>query len=276
MQPLLFLASLAAASPVARSVSATTAASTIDAPFPIHSSCNATQQTQLARGLAETVLLAETAKAHLLKHGHESQIVQKYFGNGTTATALGWYERVISADRGNMTFRCDDPDKNCATQADWAGHWRGDNATQETVICDLSYHKRLYLSSMCTRGYIVAGSPLNTFWATDLLHRVFHVPQISESIVDHFAESYAEATELAATDAGKAARDSDVLQYFAVEVYAHDVAVPGEGCLGTEAEEQTEDETHSTDDSTSDAGTGSVSQKSMYLAVAVSVGLALV
>lgn len=85
-------------------------------PFPIHPSCNSTLHRQLSRALSETVVLAEHARDHILQWGRSSPFVQKYFGNGTTATVLGWYNRVISADRGTMTFRCDDPDRNCATQ----------------------------------------------------------------------------------------------------------------------------------------------------------------
>lgn len=84
--------------------------------FPIHESCNATLSAQLTRALDETVVLARHAKEHLLRWGGESPFVQKYFGNGTTSTPIGWYERIISADRGNIVFRCDDPDENCATQ----------------------------------------------------------------------------------------------------------------------------------------------------------------
>lgn len=84
--------------------------------FPIHSSCNSTLHRQLSRALEETVELAEHARDHILRWGQSSPFVQKYFGNGTTATALGWYSRVAHGDRGNMTFRCDDPDRNCATQ----------------------------------------------------------------------------------------------------------------------------------------------------------------
>lgn len=58
---------------------------------------------------------------------------------------------------------------NCDTG--WAGHWRGSNATEETVICDLSFHIRWSLDAMCSRGYTVAGWPTNTYWASDLMHR---------------------------------------------------------------------------------------------------------
>ncbi|KAK3305639.1 putative peptidase domain-containing protein [Chaetomium strumarium] len=201
--------------------------------YPVHSSCNSTLRRQLERALNETVELATHARDHILRWGGDSPFVQKYFGNGTaTATPLGWYERVIAADRRNMTFRCDDPDRNCATQDGWAGHWRGANATQETVICDLSFAKRRWLDSVCGLGYTVTESPLNTFWATDLLHRVLHVPRISENVVEHFAEDYEGVVELAKTDPAKSAIDSDTLQYFAIDVYAFDIAAPGVGCTG--------------------------------------------
>lgn len=84
--------------------------------FPIHESCNSTLRNQLSEALAEAQQLAQHAKDHLLRWGHESEFVTKYFGDGNTATPIGWYERVISADKKGMLFRCDDPDKNCATQ----------------------------------------------------------------------------------------------------------------------------------------------------------------
>lgn len=62
----------------------------------------------------------------------------------------------LYADKTNVTFRCDNPyvfsdvvsqlrhshslcsDGNCeqtTAAGPWAGHWRGENATQETVLC---------------------------------------------------------------------------------------------------------------------------------------------
>jgi hypothetical protein len=85
--------------------------------YPIHSSCNSTLRRQLERALDETVELAEHARDHILRWGNDSPFFQKYFGtNSSTAMPLGWFSRVAAADRRNMTFRCDDPDKNCATQ----------------------------------------------------------------------------------------------------------------------------------------------------------------
>lgn len=91
---------------------------------------------------------------------------------------------------------------------------------------------------MCGMGYTVAGSPTNTFWATDLLHRVLHVPEISEGIVDHFAEDYADALRQAKEEPEKSGRDSDVLQMFAVDAWAYDIAAPGVGCTGEQEVEE--------------------------------------
>lgn len=221
-------------------------------PFPIHSSCNTTLHHQLSRALEETVQLAQQAKSHLLLHGLDSPFVQKYFGNYSTAAPIGWFDRVISANRGDMLFRCDDPDKNCATQDGiapspptvpphvltfpqkaWAGHWRGPNATQETVICPLSFQpgKRRHLDAVCGWGHTVSQSPLNEFWAVDLLHRILHVPRISEDVVGHFADGYVGVLELAGSEPEKVGRDSEALQLFALEVWSVEVSVPGVGCL---------------------------------------------
>jgi len=76
----------------------------------------------------------------------------------------------------------------------------------------------------------VTGSETNLFWATDLMHRVFHISTISEGVIDHYTHDYEEVVELAKTDPATAAIDSNALQYFAMDVYAFDVAVPGVGC----------------------------------------------
>ena len=84
--------------------------------YPIHPSCNTTLKRQLEDALGETVQLAKHARDHILRFGSKSEFVQKYFGNSSTATTIGWYDRIVAADKGAMTFRCDDPDQNCATQ----------------------------------------------------------------------------------------------------------------------------------------------------------------
>ncbi|KAL4764222.1 major allergen Asp F2 [Aspergillus foveolatus] len=218
----------------------------IKSPFPIHHSCNATEQRQLATALQETVTLTEHAKDHILRWGNESAIYRKYFGDRPSLTAIGAYDIIINGNPDNVLFRCDNPDGNCALEG-WGGHWRGENASDETVICELSYTTRRSLSTMCSQGYTISEWETNTFWAGDLLHRLYHMPAIGQGLVEHYADGYEGVLELAEGNRTEAVHDSETLQYFALEVYAYDVVVPGIGCVGGEeendgqGEEQTEE-----------------------------------
>lgn len=69
---------------------------------------------------------------------------------------------------------------------------------------------------------------------------MLHLPSISEEVVDHFTEGYAGLLEQAQEEPEKSAIDSDALQYFAIDVYAYDIAAPGEGCTGDEEDEDEE------------------------------------
>jgi hypothetical protein len=84
-------------------------------------------------------------------------------------------------------------------------------------------------------GYNVANGATNLYWASDLLHRLLHIPKLGEGVVEHYSteSKYPGVLDLAKSNATYAVRNSDTLQYFALEVYAHDVAVPGIGCAGT-------------------------------------------
>ncbi len=90
---------------------------------------------------------------------------------------------------------------------------------------------------MCMLGYNVANGATNTFWASDLLHRLLHIPQVGEGVVEHYndeeEEKYPGTIDLAKNNSTFAVKNSDTLQYFALEAYAHDIAVPGVGCPGT-------------------------------------------
>jgi hypothetical protein len=86
---------------------------------------------------------------------------------------------------------------------------------------------------MCAFGWTVANGATNFYWASDLLHRILHIPKMAEGTVEHFAGEYDEVLEQAKMNPAQSVRDSDTLQMFALEVYAHDIALPGEGCAGT-------------------------------------------
>ncbi|KAI9375189.1 putative peptidase domain-containing protein [Aspergillus egyptiacus] len=217
----------------------------INSPFSIHKSCNVTEQRQIATGLQEAVALAAHAKEHILRWGNESEIYRKYFGDRPSITALGSFEVVLN-ENDNILFRCDDPDNNCRLDG-WAGHWRGENGTDETVICELSYNTRRPLTTMCSQGYTVSGSETTTFWAADLLHRLYHMPAIGQGFVEHYADGYEGVLELAKSNSSESLHDSETLQYFALEAYAYDVAAPGVGCVGETPEEEEEEEEEEAD-----------------------------
>jgi hypothetical protein len=100
------------------------------------------------------------------------------------------------------------------------------------VICPLSYEVRKPLEALCGFGWDVANGKSNFYWASDLLHRLLHIPKVGEGIVEHYAEDYADVIELAQTQSELSVRDSDTLQLFALEAYAYDIALPSEGCAG--------------------------------------------
>lgn len=54
--------------------------------------------------------------------------------------------------------------------------------------------------------------------------------------MDHYAEDYETVIELAETHSNSSVVNSDTLQYFAIDVYAYDIAAPGVGCHGEEPE----------------------------------------
>lgn len=70
------------------------------------------------------------------------------------------------------------------------------------------------------------------------MHRMFHVPSVNEGVIDHISDGYTNILDLATgVNYTEAARNSASLEYFALEAYAYDIAVPGEGCLGKPVEE---------------------------------------
>lgn len=85
---------------------------------------------------------------------------------------------------------------------------------------------------MCGLGYTVAQGATNTFWASDLLHRLYHMPAIGYGNIEHYIETYEDALAYAQNGTTTNTHDSDVLQYFALDAYAYDIAIPGVGCTG--------------------------------------------
>ena len=85
-------------------------------------------------------------------------------------------------------------------------------------------------------GWTLAESAVADYWSIDLMsvysqsypakyradhdsHRLFHVPQVTNSVVAHFAEDLSEVLELAETNSSYAIYDQDALQYFAARKF---------------------------------------------------------
>jgi hypothetical protein len=56
---------------------------------------------------------------------------------------------------------------------------------------------------------------------TSCSHRLYHVPQITDGKVEHYADSYDECLDLAKNNATFATLNTHSLQYFANHVYAY-------------------------------------------------------
>lgn len=61
------------------------------------------------------------------------------------------------------------------------------------------------------------------------------MPAIGYGHIEHYIETYEDALAYAQNGTTTNTHDSDVLQYFALDVYAYDIAVPGVGCTGEAA-----------------------------------------
>jgi hypothetical protein len=108
-----------------------------------------------------------------------------------------------------------------------------------------SYTSRWPLAAMCARGFNVATGRTSNYWAGDLMHRLYHTFPVGEGIVDHQADGYHGCVELAAGENYTlAASNSATLSYFATEVYAFDISIPGEGCLGKPVEKEDDGHGH--------------------------------
>ena len=100
-----------------------------------------------------------------------------------------------------------------------------------------------------------------SFFASDLIHRLFHTDKIGEGTVFHYADTYQECLDLARETPEEAVRNAHTLQYFALDVYAYDIAAPGQGCTGEPVEEE-ETETADASSSASASATSSAASTS--------------
>ncbi|ORX36143.1 putative peptidase family-domain-containing protein [Kockovaella imperatae] len=203
----------------------------------IHESCNATQRHMLSQALTDTWSVASVAREYVITNGPSDPVFEHYFGNATEAyaTVVGIWDSFLNGNKQGVLLRCDNPDDNCQNEG-WAGHWRGENGSTETVICDLSYRTRLFNPAFCMNGFnLITAEKISIYWSIDLIHRLFHVPSVTNGLVEHYASDYTSVRELAQHNSSFAAVDSDALQYFAAHVWAIEVAGGGSACVSDQS-----------------------------------------
>ncbi|GAA5976676.1 hypothetical protein JCM10908_005591 [Rhodotorula pacifica] len=200
----------------------------------IHESCDAGQAHFIRAGLDDMNLLAKHAYDRILKYGETDELYRKYFGNASSATAAGFYAQLLYGNKPGVLFRCDNPDGNCnevTAEGPWAGHHRGKNATEQTVICPPTYTRRRQLSTLCWDGIAIGSEPPARLLATDFMHRLIHVPSITYNHIHHAADSLGGVLELAAHNDSQTVTNQNTYQFYALDAYAYDVVWPGKSCM---------------------------------------------
>ncbi|GAA5917928.1 hypothetical protein JCM5296_007000 [Sporobolomyces johnsonii] len=200
----------------------------------IHESCDAGQAHFIRAGLDDMNTLAKHAYERILKYGETDELYIKYFGNASSASAAGFYAQLLYGNKPGVLFRCDNPDGNCdqvTAEGPWAGHHRGQNATEQTVICPPTYTRRMQLATLCWDGVEIGSLPPARWLATDFMHRLIHIPSITYGHIEHAADSLGGVLELAANNDSMTVWNQNTYQFYALDAYAYDVVWPGKSCV---------------------------------------------
>ncbi|SJX63351.1 related to ph-regulated antigen pra1 precursor [Sporisorium reilianum f. sp. reilianum] len=228
-----------------------------DSVWKIHESCNGTQRAQIGRAIDEMKQLAHNSIHHLLNHPGDELFVTYFGADADPAPVIGYYTQLIYGNKGNALLRCDNPDDNCRLP-EWNGHWRGNNATAETVICELSYTSRRPLEKLCAQGFQLATDNPSLYFGADLMHRAFHVPEFVHEKIHHYADKYADCLELARENSTAAVQNQHSLQYYALDVFSRKLTKWG--CVGEVDEAKDDGHAHGAASSSSVAASTTVAQ----------------
>ncbi|KAK6072725.1 restculine oxidase [Seiridium cupressi] len=158
----------------------------------------------------------ETQNARLCR---TYEFYHKYFGLAPAVEVIEWIDKIVTGDRTKYIFRCDDPDGDCDIPS-----WEGIGEVKMLLTKPLSAHylaKRasLWMVYVCGYGYTVTNSALSFYFASDLIHRFFHMPSVGGGggVVEHYADDYNERLELAISAPGRGRQEH---AYLAGEIVA--------------------------------------------------------
>ncbi|WWC59804.1 uncharacterized protein I303_102366 [Kwoniella dejecticola CBS 10117] len=196
-------------------------------------SCNTTQLELIGEGLAQTFKLVEHGRDHLRRFGNDS-FFQRWFGNDNNPLILeGLYDRIVSGDKGNVSFTCDDVDSLCNGKYGIIPGYFSPSTPELTVVCPTYYLSKGPLAELCTNGETIASQGSESTDGSWFLHRLLHLPQTTGGGLSDVVDSAHDAVDLAqGVNATQAIKNIHSIQYYALDVYASDILLPGEGCLG--------------------------------------------
>lgn len=193
----------------------------------VNGTCSSDNGRLVVSALAQAVNVAEHARKHLLRYRNSSDAFKRYFGTSPAACPLGVYDLISNGDNSDISFTCEDLDNKCnSTSSGFYFH----NET-ETVICPAALGDRISNYNICSSGFTIAQYSAARTWAGQFLIQILDTPTIGAGLEER-ANSYREATNLAKVDPEKATKNKMSLIYFALDVWAFDIANPGIGCTG--------------------------------------------
>ncbi|WVF69441.1 hypothetical protein IAT40_004218 [Kwoniella sp. CBS 6097] len=196
-------------------------------------SCNTTQLELIGEGLAQVQKLAEHSRDHLRRYGNDT-IFQTWFGKENDPNTLqGLFDRIVSGDKGNVSFTCDDVDNTCNGKYGVIPGYFSSSTPELTVVCPTYYLSKTPLDELCTADKTIASQGSEATDGGWFLHRLLHLPISSGGLLHDVVDTAHEAVELAkGVNASQAIHNIHTVQYYALDVYASDILLPGEGCLG--------------------------------------------
>nr|XP_019008175.1 uncharacterized protein I206_06730 [Kwoniella pini CBS 10737]OCF46956.1 hypothetical protein I206_06730 [Kwoniella pini CBS 10737] len=165
-------------------------------------SCNTTQSELIGEGLAQAMKLVEHGRDHLRRFGNDSYF-QRWFGNNNNPFILeGLYDRISFRSGVSVT-----PVSFIFVPGTGEGGTDHQKYYRLTVVCPTYYLSKAPSAELCINGETIAsqGSEYSAHDAVDLAEGV----NATQSIIDIHS-----------------------VQYYALDVYAADILLPGEGCLG--------------------------------------------
>ncbi|WRT64462.1 uncharacterized protein IL334_001394 [Kwoniella shivajii] len=196
-------------------------------------SCNTTQLELIGEGLAQTFKLVEHGRDHLRRYGNDSYF-QRWFGKTNDPNTLqGLFDRIVSGDKGNVSFTCDDIDNTCNGKYGIIPGYFSSSTPELTVVCPTYYLSKFPMDELCTRGNTITSQGSESTDGSWFLHRLLHLPIASGGLLKDVVDSAHDAVELAkGVNATQSIHNIHSIQYYALDVYASDILLPGEGCLG--------------------------------------------